>query len=522
MPTRFTLALICLLSHTLLAQTTENRIVVDVAAGKHTISRHIYGHFAEHLGRCIYDGIWVGENSPIPNYRGFRSDVVAALQEIAVPNIRWPGGCFADEYHWLNGIGPRANRPLTINSTWGGVIEDNSFGTHEFLEFCELIGAEPYITINVGSGTVKEASDWVEYVNSDSNTPMANLRRQNGRTQPWRVRYWGIGNESWGCGGIMTADYYASELARYSWFLKTYGGTELYKIASGGLPEDFHWTETIMRKWRNSDGWLQSFLSGYSLHFYTVVDWSNKGSATNFTEKEWFAILKKTLEMETLITKHVAIMDQYDPAQKIGLIVDEWGTWYDVEPGANPAFLYQQNTLRDALVAGINLNIFNNHCDRVKMANIAQLVNVLQSVLLTKHDQLVRTPTFYVFKMYRVHQDATLLPISLTCKDYQQDQAKLPTINASASRDQQGLIHLTLCNLHPEAQQTVSCEFQGAGQIGATRGEIITAARINAFNDFGKPEEVTLRNFTHFKAQKNTVTIDLPAKAVVMLELTAK
>lgn len=522
MKTKTLLLILLGMTQIALTQPAGNHLVVDLTAGRNVISRHIYGHFAEHLGRCIYGGVWVGEDSPIPNIRGIRSDVLSALKEIAVPNIRWPGGCFADEYHWMNGIGPRVERPQTINATWGGVTEDNSFGTHEFLTLCELLQAEPYLTINVGSGTVKEASDWVEYVNSDAATPMANLRRQNGHPQPWQVKFWGIGNESWGCGGIMTAEYYVSELARYSYFLKNWGGTQLYKVASGGLPEDFHWTETVMKKWQGVDDWLKGFLHGYSLHFYTVTDWSKKGSATEFTEKEWFAILSKTLEMEQLVAKHSAIMDQYDPQKKIGLIVDEWGTWYDVEPGTNSAFLFQQNSLRDALVAAINLNIFNNHCERVKMANIAQMVNVLQAVLLTKEEQLVRTPTFYVFKMYRVHHDATLIPTTLTCEQYRYGDQAIPTINVSASRDHQGLILLTICNLDAQKSRQLSCEFKGTSKWQARRGEIITAARINAFNDFGKPEEVNLQPFDTFSVKGQQLWVNLPARSVVMLELAAQ
>ncbi len=500
------------------AQETVNTMVVDATAAQDTISKYVYGQFAEHLGRCIYGGIWVGENSPIPNTRGIRNDVVAALKKIKVPAIRWPGGCFADEYHWMDGIGPRADRPKMVNTTWGGVTEDNSFGTHEFMDLCEQLGCEPVICGNIGSGTVEEMSDWVQYLTSDGDNPMSRLRRKNGREKPWQVRYWCVGNETWGCGGIMSAEHYAEELARYSHFLKNFGGNTLYKISSGGLPEDYHWTETILKKWKNTDGWLQGYLSGYSLHFYTVNDWSKKGSATDFTEKEWFATLKKTLQMDELIANHSAILDKYDPQKRIGLIVDEWGTWYDVEPGTNPSFLYQQNSLRDALVAAVNLNIFQKHCDRVKMANIAQMVNVLQAMILTKGNEMVLTPTYHVFTMYSVHQDAAMLPTNLKCESYANGTDSIPALSVSASKDKEGRIHISLANLHPTKAQTVRCQLKGTTSSKVS-GEIITAETMNAYNDFGKPEAVRIRPFTDVQLRSGILTVALPAKSVVTLKV---
>ena len=355
------------------AQSPMNTMVVHADAAKDTINRYIYGQFAEHLGHGIYGGLWVGENSSIPNTRGIRNDVVGALKKIHVPAIRWPGGCFADEYHWKDGIGPRADRPKMVNSNWGGVTEDNSFGTHEFMDLCEQLGCQPVICGNIGSGTVREMAEWVQYLTSDGDNPMTALRRKNGREKPWKVKFWCVGNETWGCGGIMSADHYANELGRYSFFLKNYGPNALYKIASGGLERDYDWTETLMKKWKGTDGWLQPYMSGYSLHFYTVNDWNRKGSATEFAENDWFTTLAKTMAMDTLVTRHGEIMEKYDAQKKIGLIVDEWGNWFDVEPGTNPGFLYQQNTLRDAMVAAVNLNIFHKHCDRVKGASIAQI-----------------------------------------------------------------------------------------------------------------------------------------------------
>lgn len=510
-------ALLCV-PHVLLAQSTTNTAVVHADAAKDTISRFMYSQFAEHLGHGIYGGIWVGENSPIPNTRGIRNDVVDALKKIKVAAVRWPGGCFADEYHWKDGIGPRADRPKMVNTNWGGVTEDNSFGTHEFMDLCEQLGCEPVISGNIGSGTVKEMSEWVQYLTSDGDNPMTALRKKNGREKPWKVKFWDVGNETWGCGGIMTADFYANELARYSFFLKNYERTPLYKISSGGTPEDYGWTETIMKKWKNIDGWLQGYLSGYSLHYYTVPDWNKKGSATHFDEKDWFTTLSTTLKMDELITRHSAIMDLYDREKRIGLVVDEWGDWFDVEPGTNPGFLYQQNTLRDAIVAAVNLNIFHKHCDRVKMTNIAQMVNVLQSMILTKGKEMVLTPTYYVFKMYSVHQDASLLPIDLQCEPYTSGRDSIPALSASASRDKEGKIHISIANLDPAKTQDLRCELKGTTDSKVS-GEIITAATMNAYNDFGKPEAVNIKPFTSAQLRNGILTLSLPAKSIVTLEV---
>ena len=493
----------------------ENTIILYPDSAKDQISRHIYGHFSEHLGRCIYGGFWVDENSEIPNTGRIRTDVVEALKEIAIPNLRWPGGCFADEYHWMDGIGPRDQRPTMINTHWGGVTEDNSFGTHEFLELCRLLDCEPVICGNMGSGTVREMSQWVEYLNSGNISPMTNLRKANGQEEPFGVKYWGIGNENWGCGGRMTAEYYANELRRYSTYCKNYGDNRLYRVACGPYDENYHWTETLMK-----DPQTRNSFQGLSLHYYTVRgDWSDKGSATDFIEEDWFTTMRKTLKMDEFIRKHSAIMDKYDPEKTKDLIVDEWGNWHDVEPGTNPGFLYQQNTLRDALVAALNLNIFNNHCDRVKMANIAQTVNVLQSVILTEGEQMVRTPTFYVFKMYRVHHDATLVPLEISSGEYSFGDESIPAIHASCSRDQRGIMHLTLTNLNPNSGTSINCEVEGLDVLQVNSVEMITAGSMNAYNDFGKEEEVNIRPFDDVSTSGNTLTINVPPKSVIQIAM---
>ncbi|MDD2299651.1 MAG: alpha-N-arabinofuranosidase [Fermentimonas sp.] len=490
----------------------NNRLIIETDRGKTTINKHIYGHFSEHLGRCIYGGYWVGESSEVPNKRGIRKDVVQALKEINIPNLRWPGGCFADEYHWMDGIGPRNERPKMVNTHWGGVVEDNSFGTHEFLDLCEQLGTEAYISANVGSGTVEEMSKWIEYVNFDGESPMANLRRKNGRDEPWGVKFWGIGNESWGCGGNMTPEYYSDLYRHYSTYARNYGENNLYRIACGSNGSDYNWTETLMKN-------AGRLMQGLSLHYYTVPkDWNDKGSATDFNEQEYFTTIEKTLFMDELITKHSAIMDKYDPQKRVGMIIDEWGTWYNVEPGTNPGFLYQQNTMRDAIVAGINLNIFNTHADRVQMANIAQTVNVLQAVILTDEERMLLTPTYWVFYLYKVHQDATLLPVSFTSSKYKQGGKEIDAVSISASKDSTGKIHITLVNADLNNEQKINAQLVGSS-IKSVRGEILTSEVINDHNTFNEPNKVKVEEFKDVRFSGNILELVLPSKSIVMVEL---
>ncbi|SHI82185.1 alpha-N-arabinofuranosidase [Tangfeifania diversioriginum] len=498
-----------------LSATAQNKIVVNTDLGKEKISRHIYGHFSEHLGRCIYGGYWVGEDSDIPNTNGIRNDVVDALREMGIPNLRWPGGCFADEYHWMDGIGPRDERPTMINTHWGGVTENNHFGTHEFLELCNQLDTEPVICGNLGSGTVQEMSQWVEYLNSGNISPMTDLRKSNGREEPWGVKYWGVGNENWGCGGNMTAEYYANEMKRYSTYTKNYGDNRLYRVACGPSGADYHWMETLMR-----DGAPGRSFQGISLHYYTVAhSWGDKGSATDFDENDYFLTMSKTLFMDELLRNHINIMDRYDPRNRVGLIVDEWGNWHNVEPGTNPGFLYQQNTLRDAMVASVNLDLFNNYCRRVKMANIAQTVNVLQAMILTKDDEIVKTPSYYVFKMYKVHYDATLLPTDVESEFYSHDGERIPAISTSASKSEDGTIHITISNIDPNEALDLTCELRGLENVSFERGEIITGEKVNSYNDFGEAEEVSSASFSDVKVNGNQLEVNLPAKSIVMLEL---
>ncbi|GAO42451.1 alpha-N-arabinofuranosidase [Flavihumibacter petaseus] len=478
-----------------------------------TINKNIYGHFAEHLGTCIYGGFFVGDTSRIPNTEGLRNDVVEALKKLKVPQLRWPGGCFADTYHWKDGVGDRKKRPTIVNTWWGGVTEDNSFGTHDFLNLCERIGASPYLAGNVGSGSVQELSDWVQYVNFDGTSPMSKWREENGRKQAWDVQYWGVGNEAWGCGGNMTAEYYANEYRKYATFMNNYSKkSRLFRIASGANSGDLHWTEVLMRDIPNH------MLEGVALHHYSVIDWDKKGSATGFTEVQYAATMRQAWKMEELVTKHSAIMDKYDPKKRVALVVDEWGGWYDVEPGTNPGFLFQQNTIRDAVLAGLTLNIFNNHADRVRMANLAQAINVLQAVILTNGAKMVLTPTYHVMEMYNVHQDATLIPITLKSPDYILGKDTVPAVSVSASKNAAGKVAVSLTNVDPKKTQLISIKLEGMS-LKQVSGRILTSANLQDYNGFDTPDKIRPVVFNGAQLKGDQLEVKLPPASVVVLSL---
>lgn len=493
----------------------QNIISLQADKGKETINRNIYGHFAEHLGHCIYGGLYVGEtNKTIPHKEGVRLDVIAALKKLKVPVLRWPGGCFADTYHWKDGVGPKEKRPSILNVWWGNVKEDNSFGTNEFLNMCEVLGAEPYLSGNVGSGTSQELADWVKYVNHPNNSsPMTDLRQQNGRANPWKVTFWGIGNEAWGCGGNMKPEYYANIYRQYATFMTDWNNKEkIYRIASGASDADYNWTEVLMRDIPHN------MLDAVALHHYSVINWNKKSSASDFNEEEYYTTMQRALEMEELVVKHSAIMDKYDPRKKVALVVDEWGGWYDVEPGTNGAFLYQQNTMRDAMIAGTTLNIFNNHCDRVRMANLAQIINVLQAVILTNEEKMILTPTYHVMEMYNVHQDATLLPISVSSNDYKMGKEKLKAVSASASKDKNGLTHISVVNIDAHLSQEVAINISGT-KYTSVSGRILSADKLQSHNSFEDPEKVTPKTFTGAVLTGSSIKLSLPPFSVVVLEM---
>lgn len=474
--------------------------------------KEVFTQFAEHLGNGIYGGLWVGKGSRIPNTNGFRNDVVSALRDLSVPVIRWPGGCFADEYNWREGIGAQKNRPVKINTHWGGVTEPNTVGTHEFFELIRQVGAEAYVAGNVGNGSPREMAEWVEYMTSPAGS-LAQERARNGHKEPWKVAYFGVGNELWGCGGNMTPEHAANETRRYATFIKAPAGTKIMKIAAGANVDDYNWTETMMRV-------AAGQLDGLSLHYYVhpAGGWPPRAPAVDFDENGWADALAGARRMDELITKHTAIMDKYDPAKRVFLAVDEWGSWYAQDPGTTPGFLRQQNTLRDALIASVHLDIFAKHADRVRMTAIAQMVNVLQAMILTDGSRMVLTPTYHVFEMYKPWQDATVLPLEIKSPWYAKDQFTMPAVSGSAVRAKDGKVHVALSNLDPNQTNSVTINLAGVNASGVT-GRVLTASAINSHNTFDAPEVVRPAAFNGASVQGGQLSVTLPAKSVVVLEL---
>ncbi|MBS1006016.1 alpha-N-arabinofuranosidase [Levilactobacillus brevis] len=465
------------------------------------LSKYLQGQFSEHLGRGIYGGLWVGKDSNIPNVNGLRSDVIEALKKIHVPVLRWPGGCFADEYHWRDGIGDPAGRRKIVNNNWGGTTEDNSFGTHEFFELCRQLNTEAYINVNVGSGSVREMADWIEYMTGSGDSTMANLRATNGHPEPWEVKFLGIGNETWGGGGNMRPEYYADVYRQFQTFVRQYGKHPLYKIACGPNVDDYNWTDVLMER-------AAPYMDGLSLHHYALTDvWENKGDAVNFSEDEWNSLLYSAKRMDWLINEHTKRMDRYDPQHRVDLIVDEWGSWLSEQAGTNPAFLYQQNTIRDAMVAATTLNIFNKHAERIHMANIAQMVNVLQAMILTKGSQMVLTPTYFVFQMYQFHQDAKRL--SAFC-------SQGADLNYTIS-EKDGEYILSFCNTSLTTDESV--EVTMPETIGAvTYNQILHSDKANAHNTFDEPDQVKMQKFNQVHAERKTIRLRLPKMSVITLK----
>ncbi len=513
---RLTLTAVALTATAIAADRVE--LSVDASKAGAKIDRNIFGQFAEHLGHGIYEGIWVGPDSAIPNTRGIRNDVVAALKALKVPNVRWPGGCFADEYHWQKGIG--AQRTVTLNPNWGGVTEPNSFGTHEFMDFLDQIGSQGYLSVNVGSGTPREAAEWLEYMTTDQPTTLAKERAANGHPAPWRVGYLGIGNESWDCGGNMTADYYLSQLKIYSRFVRNFNPAQqdqqqMLKIAVGPGGPETEWTETMMKAWEHHH-WSWD-INGLSVHSYTVPRWPPSYKSVGFGEAEYGEILKTTLQMEDLVSKQSAVMDKYDPQKKVALVVDEWGAWYAPLPGTNPGFLAQQNSMRDAILAALNLNIFARHADRVRMANIAQMVNVLQAMILTAKEKMVLTPTYYVFKMYVPFQDATFVPVAFNAGTYTHGDISLPRVDAIAAKDAAGTLWLEVTNLDPSQPVEVEARLAGIAAKSAA-GETLTAPEVDSVDTFEAPRTVVPKP-VEAKVQDGKLVLKLEPKSVTVVSV---
>ncbi len=496
-------------------------LTIDTGTPGPTIDRNIFGQFAEHLGHGIYDGIWVGANPAIPNVRGIRSDVVKALRDIKVPNVRWPGGCFGDDYHWRDGIGPAAKRPSRLNAAWGGVIEPNSFGTHEFMDFADQLGADVFVSINVGSGTVQEAADWLEYLTADKPTTLAQERARNGHPAPYKIKYLGLGNENWGCGGAMSPDHYVEamkQFAHYSRNLNTaqVGAQAMQRVAVGWDSGKSDYTDAVMKAWKEKV-WSWD-IEGLSLHAYTIPNsWEKKGPSVDFGTDDYAKAVKATLQMEGWIGKQSAIMDRYDPDKKVGLFVDEWGLWADPTPGTNPGFLQQQNTLRDGILAALNINIFMRHADRVRGTNIAQMINVLQSMILTDGPRMVLTPTYHVYRLFVPFHDATLVPVRFDAGTIETAGVKLPRVDAAAARDAQGRLWLSLVNVDPDRPASIRTAIAGTSARTAT-GQILTGAKVDSHNDFAHPNEVAPTSFAG-RVAGDQLQFDLPPRSVAVVQV---
>ncbi|GAB6903399.1 alpha-N-arabinofuranosidase [Kineosporia succinea] len=497
--------------------TAPARVVINLDLPGPTISRHLYGHFAEHLGRCVYGGFWVGEDSPLPHTNGIRTDVVEALKALRIPNLRWPGGCFADDYHWRDGIGPREQRPRTVNSHWGDVVEDNAFGTHEFMTLCELLGADPYVSGNVGSGTVREMSEWIEYLTRGDDSPMATLRRANGRDEPWKVPFWGLGNEAWGCGGNLRGDAFADLARQYATYVRDHGGNRVYRIAAGANADDYHWTESLMKALGQVEKSSNPVFQALSFHYYTMSgDWQDKGDATSFSDDEYYRTIAQAYRVEEMLTRHSTVMDRRDPHKRIGLVLDEWGTWWNVEEGTNPGFLYQQNTMRDALVASLHFDAFHRHADRLVMANIAQTVNVLQAMILTDPatGALVLTPTYHVFEMNTGHHDAASLEAHVIDDRRFED---VPLLSASASTTGESAL-ISLSNLDAGQARPVVLDLRGQ-DVSGYGARILTSGSLHDHNDPSRPNTVRPRPHEGVSRHEKGLIVDLPAHSYVTVSL---
>jgi len=486
-------------------------VLLDEPIGR--INPALYGHFLEHLGGVIYDGVWVGADSKIANKNGIRQALIDHVLRLGPSVVRWPGGCFADKYHWRDGIGERAKRPRRFGR-WQDDVESNQFGTHEFLQFCRLCKVQPYLAGNIGTGTAEEFQQWVEYCNMPSGkTTLADERAANGDPDPFNVRYWGVGNESWGCGGKFTPEDYCTQYRRFTEWLPSYG-TPLYLIASGPNGNDREWTRRFFKKWID---YARAPLSGWAAHYYC----GTTGHALNFSRDQWYEMLFKANFMGRLITDQWAAMGEFDPKHKVKLIVDEWGTWHPAGTQLNPHHLFEQvGCLRDALVAGLTLDTFNRHADKVDMANIAQMINCLQSLFLADGDRFVATPNFHVFEMYRPHQSAQSVRVDVQTSEIEFSTAKgpqkLPRLAGSASRTGKRLT-LTAVHTHAEEPAEIAIHLR-SGSASRVRQTLLTHERLNAHNTFAQPNEVTPRTTTP-DLHGTQLVCTVPPASVVRLDI---
>jgi len=474
----------------------EQQVEIQTTAEIGTIRPELHGHFAEHLGSCVYGGLWVGKNSRIPNIDGYRRQAVDYLKAVGVPVLRWPGGCFADDYHWRDGVGPAAKRPRSVNIHWGNYTEDNSFGTHEFLGLCRLIGAAPYLAGNVGSGTPQELRDWVEYCNYPGGTSLSDERAANGSREPFNVRYWGVGNESWGCGGEMIPSQYANDYRKYASYIRPFGGTTPFLIACGPNRNNQDWTrgffENINRRLPN----------GFAMHFYS----NSRVVPTQFTAADANTQLATFFDLEKAIREQRAIIDKYDPQKRVGLLVDEWGVWDRMIPEEEKRYgrLWQQITMRSAVAAALGLNVFHRQADKLVMCNIAQMVNVLHSLLLTEEEKCVCTTTYHAFDLMKAHRGNQSVRVA-------QKDAEPLGLSVSASRKDRELI-LTFVNPKADTEMSVNCSLSGAN-VTEAKARVLHHEDLNACNTFQEPNRIVPRDLA-VRASGATVRLNLPAQSI--------
>ncbi|HYK89980.1 MAG TPA: alpha-L-arabinofuranosidase C-terminal domain-containing protein [Acidobacteriota bacterium] len=484
-------------------QTQEQRIRINADVGIGTIRPELHGHFAEHLGSCTYGGLWVGKDSRIPNIDGYRKQAVEYLRELGIPVLRWPGGCFADDYHWRDGIGPREKRPRTVNIHWGNYTEDNSFGTHEFVGLCRLIGAEPYFAGNVGSGTPEELRDWVEYCNFPSGSALSDERVRNGSREPFRISYWGIGNENWGCGGNMTPEEYAAQYRRFAGYVRGFGNTRPFPIACGPNGNDTDWSRRFLDAMKG-----RRYPSGFAMHFYS----GGKNVSTSFTIEAMQEQLSSFAKVEQAIKQQRALMDGYDPERRMGLLVDEWGVWDRMVPEEEKRYgrLWQQITVRSAVAAALGLNVFHRQADKLIMCNIAQIVNVLHSMLLTYEDQCIRTPAYYAFELLKAHRAKIAVHV-------ENDDTTPLGLSASASVKEKELV-LSLVNPKHDTGTKVSCSLTGAAALSG-KARILNDTDFNACNTFEYPDRIVPKDHA-VEVEASRIRVELPPMSIVTVLAT--
>ena len=522
------------------AATARVDVLVNEPIGP--VTPDIYGHFVEHLGGVVYDGVWVGEGSKVPNTHGIRQSLIDAMKKLPKGAIRWPGGCFADSYDWRDGTGPRDARPRRTNFWAGGTRGDavshsrydpNHFGSVDFARFCRLLGSEPYFAANLRSLPARDFYQWVEYCNSPAGTTtLADLRARDGEKDPLKVRYWGVGNESWGCGGDFTAEEYAVEFRRFTSWVPSFD-TPLSYIASGPSSGDLNWTRGFFSKLTEKGPGMIGRVAGFALHHYTENlsfgdpaknGWdARKGPAVGFSIPEWYEIVKEADRMEHLITSHWAVIDEFDRQRRVKLFVDEWGTWFKAGTEAHPTHLLgQQSTMRDAVVAGLTFDTFHRHADKVAMANIAQLVNCLQSLFIAHGDQCITTPTYHVFDLYGAHVggQAVRTMVSAPSISYKRptDTGSVLGLSGSATVKDKTLT-LTVSNLHISDAQEVEIVVRGAA-AGAVKGAQVSAPDVQAHNTFANPNVIGIKDATVAAVKDGVLVHRFPPASVTRLQFT--